>query len=80
MKKFMEFEDSKGLRGLLPLDKIESILEVEDDGVHKIILDTEDGRIRLVYNNERIRDKTYNQIKEFLGNDAILIVLEGVRC
>lgn len=77
MKKFMELENNRGDRGLISLDKVEFIFERETDNVHTIVIDTTNERIELEYPNESVRDKTYNQIKEFLRNDAIILALEG---
>lgn len=80
MKKFMEYEDSKGLRGLISLDKIEFIFEGEMDDKHEIVMDTADGRIRLSYNSESNRNKEYNIIREFIVNENVILILEGVKC
>ena len=80
MKKFMEYEDRRGQRGLISLDRVEFIFESSLDDNCQILIDTADGRIRLSYNSESNRNKEYNTIREFIVNENAILILEGVKC
>lgn len=79
MKKFMEYEDRRGQRGLVSLDRVEFIFESNLDDIRQILIDTTDGRIRLSYNSESDRDRDYNHIREFIVNENAILILDGIK-